>query len=867
MAQIREILVLHHSHLDVGYTHSQPIIWEMQREFIDQALALLEDTAGFPEPSRPKWTCEVTGPLLHWLDGAGDPDVDRFRAFVRQGRIGISAMQYNTTSLSSAELLCRQLAPARELRGRLGARISTAIQHDVNGVPWPLADLLMDAGVELLLMGVNIDHGHAVRPRPGVFLWEAPSGRRLLVMNGNTYTMFDQILRTWDNSISSMQAGLAEYVAHLEALKYPHDFLYLTTTNPPEAWDNSPPNPWVAELIREWNEKVKDPLIRYVTPEELLARLRRIPASSLPELRGDWTDYWTFGNGASACETSVSRQARLSLEAAEMLQALCPDLPGAHLKRARKEAWEKLSLYCEHTWTYWDPAPENPPTRAQSQLKGAFAHEARELAEYLLIDQLEALAGNSSQSGRPDQLLIVNPTSRARSVSVRLPGAWLAPGKRLRVQRFAWLSQREGRERGRAFGPVELPPFGWKRIPISALAPAGTSSSVRLFDESGTEAVIESPFHTLRYDKSTGRVLGLRDKARAWDVLARGGGHGERSFFEPVRERPDPSVDGSRNAIYERDLEKEKLDKDCWKPEWKAERLGPERLLSCTATRDEDSVTLVRELSVPGLDLVRQRITLSSETDGIELEATLYKQDHAGPEALYFAFPLNLPAGWNGHFDTAGVPVELDAEQLPESCRGWMSVDTFAALHSESLCAALVCRDSTLVQPCGFSFGRILRSVPRPAGPLLLAWPLNNYWNTNYPLSQPGIIRLRWGFLTSGAYEAADLMTRARELLQPPIAHPAAGAPGEGRFLFVEGGGVLVNHVKTAADGGGILVRLVNVGDRDSVVRLRPGGFRLRSAWLCGTLEDDRSPLPIVDGMAEMTLSPRLLTLVRLGGA
>ena len=212
MAQIREILVLHHSHLDVGYTHSQPIIWEMQREFIDQALALLEDTAGFPEPSRPKWTCEVTGPLLHWLDGAGDPDVDRFRAFVRQGRIGISAMQYNTTSLSSAELLCRQLAPARELRGRLGARISTAIQHDVNGVPWPLADLLMDAGVELLLMGVNIDHGHAVRPGPACFLWEAPSGRRLLVMNGNTYTMFDQILRTWDNSISSMQAGLAEYV-------------------------------------------------------------------------------------------------------------------------------------------------------------------------------------------------------------------------------------------------------------------------------------------------------------------------------------------------------------------------------------------------------------------------------------------------------------------------------------------------------------------------------------------------------------------------------------------------------------------------------------------------------------------------------
>jgi hypothetical protein len=48
---IREILVLH---------HSQPVIWEMHREYLDQALDLLNETAGWPEPSRPKWTCGVT---------------------------------------------------------------------------------------------------------------------------------------------------------------------------------------------------------------------------------------------------------------------------------------------------------------------------------------------------------------------------------------------------------------------------------------------------------------------------------------------------------------------------------------------------------------------------------------------------------------------------------------------------------------------------------------------------------------------------------------------------------------------------------------------------------------------------------------
>src|SRR5215831_17242929 len=62
--QLKEILVLHHGHLDVGYTHSQPVVWELHREYLDLALDLLEQTAGWPESSRPKWTCEVTAPVL-----------------------------------------------------------------------------------------------------------------------------------------------------------------------------------------------------------------------------------------------------------------------------------------------------------------------------------------------------------------------------------------------------------------------------------------------------------------------------------------------------------------------------------------------------------------------------------------------------------------------------------------------------------------------------------------------------------------------------------------------------------------------------------------------------------------------------------
>lgn len=148
--------------------------------------------------------------------------------------------------------------PATELRRRLGARINTALQHDVNGVPWPLADLLLDNGVDLLIMAVNRHLGNHVAPRPGIFRWQTPSGRELRVMNGQHYTMFDQILLTWERSLESMERGLAEYVGHLERIGYPHDFLYLTTTAAPEMWDNAP-NPAVAGLIRKWNETGASP--------------------------------------------------------------------------------------------------------------------------------------------------------------------------------------------------------------------------------------------------------------------------------------------------------------------------------------------------------------------------------------------------------------------------------------------------------------------------------------------------------------------------------------------------------------------------------------------------------------------------------
>ena len=369
------------------------------------------------------------------------------------------------TSLNSADQLSRQLAPVDVLRRRLGAAITTAVQHDVNGVPWPLADLLLDHGVELLVMGVNRHLGGTVRPRPAVFRWRTPSGREIRVMNGNHYTMFDQILLTWERSLDSMRRGLAEYAGHLRRIDYPHDFLYLTTTASPEMWDNSPPNLPVARLIRQWNESGLQPPIRYVTTDGLLERIRLIPSDQLPLLSGDWTDYWTFGSASTAGHVARSRAAKRALDCAARIGGAARSRAALRVDRRARDL---LDLFNEHTWSHWDTMGREGATRCGGATGAGTLRSSRTISRRRWQSKHASWrAGCSSTSWRnsagnpvqseagPDGVLLVNPSPLPRSEYVDIPVAWRMPGPRLRCQRF--MTDAPGETE--TCGPIELPAF------------------------------------------------------------------------------------------------------------------------------------------------------------------------------------------------------------------------------------------------------------------------------------------------------------------------------------------------------------------------------------------------------------------------
>jgi hypothetical protein len=785
--KIKEILLLHHSHLDVGYTHSQPILWELQHEYLGQVLDWLEQTENLPDGARPKWTCEVTEPVSRWLTRSSEKDVKRFIKLYQEGRIGISGLRWHTTALANRAGLERLLDGKTKLEKILGGKITTACQHDVNGVAWPLADVLLDKGVDFFAMAINTHLGRAVQPRPGIFLWEAPSGRKLRVWNGNHYTMFDQLLYAWDDSVDRIAEGWKAYSKHLEDIAYPFDFFFLTTTCSPVMWDNAPNNPYLPDLIRRWNEAGIGPRIRYATYDDLRERAAAVPEKELQVLRGDWTDFWAFGGGSSPISTTRNQQAKPLVEAAEMMVSPADTAQVSLLARAK----DKMDQYDEHTFGYYDSSHHRPQAQTTELLKQVLAHEAHELAAFVLMDGLERLARNPLADRGLKGVLLCNPGPHPITIRPELPEAWFTAGseRTYRASRMfydgrPWNEVFPGTP-SRAFGPIPLRPYSWKTVPFAELPARETvpavSHEMKVEKIERREAnfapvanfqrrvgAIKSPFHELSYDPESGRILSLFDREQNREISIPKDG---LDFFGFVRERTDALVEDRRYAFYQRDLDREKMDLSCWQ-DWSPVRERATRVTKCTVTTAPGRVTLTRELQAPGMIRLVQRITLLGHDPVIGLEVDMELVPDPSPQSVYFAFPLCLGAGWKAAFDTAGAIVRVDDDQLPGACRNWVTSELFAAMWDSQSGVALFASEAPVMQLGDFHFGRPLDALPRPENPRLLTWPLNNYWDTNTPQVQYGHIHLRYGFITFGKADLVAIRKKAEIFRQPQLAWP-----------------------------------------------------------------------------------------------
>ncbi len=870
---IKEILVLHHSHLDVGYTHTQPIVWELQREFIDQALELLKETESWDKSSAPKWTIEVTAQIMKWLETAGEDDINKLKYFTEKKRIGISGLQFNTTPLCSAEQIIKQLEPVKKLRELLNIEIKTANQHDVDGIPWTVVDLLLDAGVELLIMAVNIHLGGPIEKRPSVFRWKGPSGREIFVMNGAHYTMFDQLLYTWENNVDRMKEGLDVYLEHLRKLDYKHDFIYLTTAAAPVCWDNSPPSIDVAKLIREWNERGLQPVIRYITPNELLEKIKSKPTDEYEVRSGDWTDYWNFGCASSADVTKTNILAKQKLYKADLLNAFSSVNKNYYQSLADK-AWREINLFDEHTWGSSNSMdPDNIFSKTQFNIKDNNAYIANETAEYLLVDQLESFAGNPKSADNQQGIAVINMSGVTKKEFVRVPDWWKLDGKRLRTSRFGWETRYNQPANAPLYGPVEIEPYSYKFIKFDELLEGqaieslkqgeivSESSSRRLntfekTQEKSATIFIESEFYRIEFNPDNCRILRVFDKTGKHELLD---AENEFTFFQFVRERTDPLFREDRRAFYARELEKEQYDISCWNSDWKRILETASSPLGYEIKQTPEGISLTLSFEAPGVKNLKQTILLNSLKPSITFKASFYKEEIRTPESIYFVFPLKLAKDWKCNFDTAGMPTELDTEQLNGSSKDWFTVESYVAMYNDNYGAVLFCPDAPMIQAGGFNFGKRSKQIERNENPLLLAWPMNNYWDTNFRPSQPGYVEFEYHLTTFEKFHSHSIKKEADSLKIKTEVHPAVNIPKTlyGKFFEIDNDFVQVLYVKKSVDDNALVFRLINYSANDINTTLTLFHKNILKAARVDLMENEINRLPTVGNKITLNLSKR----------
>jgi hypothetical protein len=869
---VETVYLVHHSHTDVGYTHDQPVVWDLYRRFLDQALDLAARDADGEGDHAFRWTVETTAPLLRWLETAPPARRRLLVDLCRLGRVEVTAMPLNVTPLMDTAELLEALEPVAVLRRDLGLPIRHAMQSDVNGQNWPLADALLDAGIEGFSMAINVDHGGAPPGRPNAFLWEAPSGRRLLAWNGWSYGM------AWGLGIGHDAERLAarwpQLAAHLAGLRPPARAVMMQLFS--GFGDNGPPWPGLGPFVRAWNASGRAPRLVVATPADWWATVSAQRAA-LPVWRGDWTDFWNFGAGSSALETAINRASRGRLETADRLAAALaglgapaePERTAAPGTRAR--AVFALQLWDEHTWgaDCSVARPDDEDTVAQWMHKAHYAYEARSLSLLLRRDAVAELTRRVARTPE-DALLLFNPLPTVRRIAGPVadphPAAQRGGGQDPTAARH-FLDRGAGAERAGAeawayLAPTEVPAFGYTLVRHADLRRPEAGAAV------GDEETVRCGRFRLTFDRARGGVRSCVDEAQGREWVDPASPWPLHGF---VHERLAPGVAGGRSALWSWPAGASGLELERgWHPDWPAQRRGPERVLEHRVRRTPVGVEVTQRLQAPGVADLVQTVTLIEGLDEIRFASRWHAADTAEPEATYLVFPFAL-GGAQLRYDVGTQPVRPEADQIPGACRDYFSVQRWVDLEGAGAGVTLACPDTPLWQFGGFHFAanRSAFSLERP---WLLAWVTNNYWHTNFRAAQPGPISARFVLRPyHGPFDEAEahrlgaeaaLPVTIHHLGEPPV--PGARLPRQGQLLALPEPPLHVLALRADPDGS-VLLRLLNASDAPAAARVGPGLLGLARAAEADALGEVRAVLPL-DGQGGVWVEvpPRRLAALRL---
>ena len=155
---LEEVIVVSKTHFDIGYTDlASRVVDRYRTSMADQALKLVEESAGLPSDQQFSWTL-AGWPLAQMLWPGQTPERrDRLLAAMRAGRLVPHALAFTThTESLDLEDLTRGCLYSVELARLAGQPLPTAAKMtDVPSHAWAMATILAHAGVKFFHIGIR----------------------------------------------------------------------------------------------------------------------------------------------------------------------------------------------------------------------------------------------------------------------------------------------------------------------------------------------------------------------------------------------------------------------------------------------------------------------------------------------------------------------------------------------------------------------------------------------------------------------------------------------------------------------------------------------------------------------------------------
>ncbi len=631
--KIRHVDIVHHTHTDVGYTDLPVVVRELQKEYIDRAMAACRADARF------RWTVESLLEMDDWWRDAMPVRRQEFLRLVDAGSIDVMGMPFNQTPFLNARQWRQMMSwIPQSLWKQL--RIRAAMQNDVNGMPRAGAKALLDAGISHLLMGLNADSGGPPFARPSAFWWKQPDGRRMFVWHGEHYgssmaylaaARDGDRLRDDEESVRAAHAGLVTRMQKIEQGGYPYDRLILTFTHP-RMYDNGWPFPTLAPFIASWNRLALEPSLRLANATTAVFEMEKAIGAVAPERSGEWTDWWANGDASGPREVAASRRAKRDLAVAE--SAAFGPMPESG-KPLVEKVLRDLCLFDEHTWGASDSisAPYSLNTQGQTVEKSDLAYRPMGLADLLVRRRVE-----TALQSRAAGVYAINASGEELSGWANVKGEAKA--------RRVWLEK--------------LPPHSLQQCPDEP--PTSTDlPEIRLDANGWPQAVTWPGMRSPLFDGALANFLAV-------------------DFVPPADRRTILRLHSDWNAERRR----------------AAIRETPAAYGASQTRETAHTLVYEQEVRHSRLANAKRTVELWRGEPRVRVTVQFDRISSIAPEVLFldFAFPVGVPLPV---FASGGMPYTPYRDQLPGSCRDYFGIDGWAHYAMPEGHWLWVTRDAPLV--------------------------------------------------------------------------------------------------------------------------------------------------------------------------